>query len=439
MSLKLKSLALVSVLISGAALASEVRVGTLGRSAGIDDEAFVFAFPSAVNRYSLVLAEIGTSANNEGYAAVMTSASGHSFGVALSREKSLFNHRNTAGRTTDVPDDLTSFVSKYSMTTKYLSNTIGYGPKRPIDLFYGMNIAENTGFGVRLTMAGNINEAKYEDTVQRSASQTDVHFGFHMPLASGLFETALKLGVVGTVESTMQNATGGKTSVNFNRGIETRFLARYMAQGEAKTLPFVKVGFDLSSPTIKQVNNGQSQSKKAQELSFDLQGGVNAKPTELVLITGGLGYFYFKSEGPYSLKAASASVLEAALQDATEDVLLNLGGPVSTRTGQGFVTQLGTEAKLGDRWGLLMGLDYVLWGRLNTKDNYSPSKPSYVSNLTETPDANLWSFGTFYEIPKEFRLDASVSLKNFVHNGIFMVSGIPTANLIPQFAATYKF
>ena len=427
-----------AVTLAPAAHASEVRVNTLSRPAGIDDETSTFTYPSLVNRYSLAVAEFGTSADQEAYAAAFTQTSFGSIGVAFSRDQSAFNYLNAATGAQNDNDFITSHFARYSFARKF-SSTFGVTPQRPLDLFYGLPLGTDQGFGLRLTLAGDTNEVTdTAKTVKKNATQFDLAGGYHMPVATGRVDIGLSLGLVGNLNDTTSPKSGPKTERTYERGLSARASARWVEIQATVAKPYMKTAIEWSQPRVASDAGGVSASKKAKDLAFDVQGGAIVSPTERVSLNGGLGAFFLQSEGPFTLSAPKGTAIDTAIRNGTEIVTANLAGPRATRTAYGVALNGGAEALVTDSVGVLAGVNYMVWGRISTKNKAAADEPKYSTNLPETADADLWSLGAYVK-RDAFRFDAATAFKRFIHNGAYFVTGKATDNMVAQFAASYRF
>lgn len=429
---------LVGFATSATAWASEVRVMTLAQPAGIDDEAMVFTYPSLVNRYSLALAEFGTAANQEAYVAAMTQTSAGSFGAAFSRDQSAFNSLNLTTNSTNDNDFIASNFARYSFARKYASN-FGIVARRPIDLFYGRPLETDKGFGVRLTLAGDTNEVSTTAaTTKKNAEQLDFAFGFHMPASTGRIDLGLALGILGKLENSTAPKTGDKTETTYDRGITARFSGRWVETQATTLKPYLKASLEYATPKLKVSAAGTTETKKSKDVGFDAQGGVLVAPNERTQLNAGAGAFFLQSEGPFALAAPAGTAIEEALRAGTETVTPVLTGPRATRKAYGLALNAGAEALVTESIGVLTGVNYMLWGRVVTKNKAGAGEPQYTTNLTETSDADLWSLGVFYK-REALRFDAATALKRFIHNGPHFITGTSTPNIVAWFAASYRF
>lgn len=443
------SSSLLALAVATPALATEVRSFSLGNPAGLDDEVQVFTYPSLVNRYSLVLGELGTRGagfkqvgTRKAYIAAMTQTSAGSFGVALSREQSLFTFFDTELLSANDPDFVAVTLARYSLGNKYAGTQTDFDPARPIDLFYGLPLGEDQGWGVRLTLAGDTDETKTEAvSTKKNAEQLDLHLGYHMPVGTGRLDLGLKVGVLGKAEIETQATNGPKAEDLYDRGLPLRLSARVVEIRDAAFKPFYKASLGYATPALKPVgpNNPQAKKRKGKEFDIDVQGGVIASPTERVQLNAGVSGFMFQSEGPYTLaKAAADPDLQTSLRNGTELVDFTAADGKTKRKGYGLVATFGAEALATESFGLLTGVKYSLWGRLVTEDGISAGKPKYTTNLAETTDGDLWAFGLFFK-RDAFRVDASAAIKNFLHEGPNFITGGRTDPLLAQIAGSYRF
>jgi hypothetical protein len=420
------------------AWASEVRVMTLAQPAGIDDEAMVFTYPSHVNRFSLAVAEFGTATNQEAYVAAMTQTSAGSFGAAFSRDQSAFNALNLTTNSTNDNDFVASHFARYSFARKFASN-FGIVAQRPIDIFYGRPLEGDQGFGLRVTLAGDTNEvATTAAKTKKNAEQLDFAFGYHMPASTGRVDLGLSIGLLGKLENSTSPTAGAKTEASYERGISARFSGRWVETQATILKPYVKASLEFATPKLKSTAAGTSETKKAKDVGFDAQGGVLLTPNERTQLNAGAGLFYLQSEGPFALAAPAGTAIEEALRAGTETVTPVFTGPRATRKAYGMALNAGAEALVTDSIGVLTGVNYMLWGRVVTKNKAAAGEPKYTTNLTETSDADLWSLGLFYK-REALRLDAATALKRFLHNGPHFITGASTPNIVAWFAASYRF
>jgi hypothetical protein len=471
--LSVSSLLCVAALSSQAALASEVRVKTRAQPAGIDDEVMVFTYPSLATKHSLALAEFGTAANQEAYALGLTQTSFGALGVAISRDQSVFTYVNPNTYSTNDNDLVAHHFQRYSFARKFSAGSADIQPRRPIDLFYALPMEGDKGFGVRLTLAGDTDNVQTTaGKVEGSASQADLALGFHMPVSTGRMDLSVNAGLIGKLEESNTPTGGQKTSGKYDRGLSLKLNGRWVETAATGAKPYAKVGLQFEQPKIEASAGGQSQSKKAKDLAFDMQAGALYAPSDRVELNAGLGVFYMQSEGPFALAApaannnnnnngagtpanstanaarvgmqdgagtpAAADATANAIRNGTENVTATFAGPRATRKGYGLILNGGAEALVTDNVGALAGLTYLVWGRLETKDKAAQGEPKYTTNLGETSDADLFALGLFYK-REAFRVDASAAIKNFIHNGPNFITGGVTAPIIAQFAASYRF
>lgn len=430
--------ALVGLMASGSALASEVRVRSLAQPAGIDDEAMVFTYPSLVNRYSLAIAEFGTAGDQEAYVAAMTQTSAGSFGAAFSRDASAFNSLNLATNSTNDNDFIASNFARYSFARKYASN-FGIVARRPVDIFYGRPFGTDRGFGVRLTLAGDTNEVSTTGgKASQNAEQADLAFGYHMPVSTGRIDLGLSLGLLGKLENTTSPNVGTKTESTYERGVSARVSGRWVETQATTLKPYLKASLEYATPKLKATANGTTTSKKAKDLGFDAQGGVLVSPNERTQLNAGAGVFYLQSEGPFALAAPANTAIEDAVRAGAETVTPVLTGPRATRKAYGLALNAGAEALVTESVGVLTGVNYNVWGRIITKNKAAAGEPKYTTNLTETSDSDLWSIGLFYK-RDALRIDAATALKRFIHNGPHFITGTATPNIVAWFAGSYRF
>ena len=438
-------LSLVLLSISSPAFATEARNNVLANPAGLDDEVHVFSFPSLVNRYSLALAELGNVGNGESYVAAFTQTSAGSFGVALRRDQSVFNYFDANTLNANDPDLVAKTIGHYRLNTKFAAReTGGVSPRRPIDLFYGLPLGEDKGFGVRLTLAGDTNEVNLETTgkTKKDAQQADLTFGYHMPVSTGRLDLALRVGLVGKIEVANEPPNGApKTAAVYNRNLAVRASGRYVEIKNANLKPYVKGSLDYQAPDVQNTAANKTETKKGKDLVFDVQAGGLFAPKENVQLNGGGALFYFDSEGPYSLSAPTAPAglsVDQAIQRGVEKTTATTVDGKTKRSGYGVLANLGAEALVSESFGVMTGLHYTLWGRLTTKDDFTAGKPKYTTNLAETSDNELFGFGVFYK-REALRIDAAAEVRNFLHNGPNFITGATTAPILGQISGSYRF
>lgn len=430
------SFALSSIVIASAsnALASEVRVTGLGRSQGVDDQSAVFTYPSLVTTSAFGEAQIGDPVFGEASLLAVGQSGSHGFGLALGRKPGVFTHYNNVGLTTDTNELSRFYIERYSLAKK-MYQAINVHPERPVDGFYGIKL-DDSGLGVRLFAASSLQSADGTRHDSATSSQFDVHLGGHFPMLSGRMDAALMFGGIGKIAVKNQTEARTDNELNVDRNKEFRVQARYIDLSKDGFAPYYKMGFDTYNPKIKRTNGTASENQTGKELSFDFGAGVNTMPEATTLITAGFSGLYSQSEGPYSLKSPSANVtLASALAQGTEQVALDFSKKTKRRT-MALLSTMGLEKGLSERWGLLGGFEYVLWG--NTKVDYPLESSKFESLVSATTDANVWQFGGFYKIEK-FRLDAVMSLEDILHNGPFILTGSQTQRIVGQVAATYQF
>ena len=444
MILKSFPLALVFLSVNSAAFATEARNNVLSNPAGLDDEVQVFTYPSLVNRYSLASAEWGNVGNNESYVVAFAQTSAGSFGVALSRDQSVFNYFDPNTLTANDPDLVAKAIGHYSLNSKFAARETGIAPKRPIDLFFGLPLGEDKGFGVRLTLAGDTNETSTDTAgkTTKDAQQADLTLGFHTPVATGRLDLALRAGILGKLENKVQPPNGAaKSSATYDRNLALRVSARFVEIKNATLKPYYKGSLDWQAPDVKSEAAGKSESKKGRDLFFDAQAGALFAPKEGVQLNAGGGAFYFASEGPYALSAPATPgglTVDQAIQRGLEKTTATTADGKTKRSGYGVLANLGAEALVTESFGAMTGVRYTLWGRLTTKDDFTAGKPKYTTNLAETTDNELWGFGLFYK-REALRIDAAAEVRNFLHNGPHFITGATTAALLGQISGSYRF
>jgi hypothetical protein len=432
---------------------SEVRVRALSAPAGIDDEAKVFLYPSLVTKYSLALAEFGTAADQEAYAMAIAKVSTFSLGAAISRDASLYSYFNPSSNWSDDNDFLSYNFANFSLNRRFASSMAAQ-PRRPVDLMFGMGLEGDKSFGLRLTLAGDTREVKGDSGKSTGNSeQVDVRAGLSMPASTGRMDLSLGLGVMGKQEVKVSPANGDANIERYERGLSVNASGRWVSTSAEKAKPFVKAGLTWANPKTK-AKGTNTKTKTGSELFLDAQAGYQYIPTEAVLLTGHGGAFYMKSEGNYALSSALAAPAQppVAGQPEPQAAALDLSGAQSGSyrvsavdsdekakvTGYGLAIGGGAEGLVTESVGLLVGMNYLVWGRVETKDGNSKDKSQYTTNLPETPDSGLWSLGMFYK-RQSFRADGIMTLKRFVHNGPYFVTGTATAPIVAQFAASYVF
>ena len=433
------------------ALATEVRVRTLSAPAGIEDEAKVFLYPSLVTKYSLAVAEFGTFADQEAYAMAIAKLSSMSIGAAISRDASLFSYFNPATNWNDENDFMAYNFGKYSLNRRYSAAMVAQ-PRRPVDLFMGWALEGDKSLGLRLTLAGDTREIKNEaQKAEANAEQLDFRMGFSLPAADGRADLSVGVGILGKQEVETDPEVGDTVAERYERGLALSASGRWLSGSTEKARPFLKAGLKFANPKTK-AQGSETKTKKGNELFVDAQGGYQYAPVENVLLNGHMGGFYIKSEGSFALGAANPPAPPAgggaapaptavdadSVQNGNYKVTAVDGESKAKVTGYGLALGGGAEGLVSENWGLMVGLNYLLWGRLKTNDGNGPGKTEFNTNLPQTPDSALWSLGMYYK-RQSLRVDGSMTLKRFVHNGPHFVTGNATTPFVAQFAASYNF
>lgn len=432
----LRALAWTAFCFPIASYASEVRIGAMGGSAGLDDEGYIFAYPSLVTKHSFITAQLGDPAIGEAHLALAAQTSAGSFGVGLNRSVSLFTHRNPLTNTTDVVDFGTGFAARFSFAKKVYS-TLNIAPQRPVDLLYGFDLS-GAGLGFRVTGASFIETLNGPAHDLRSARQFDAHVGYHTEInSSARLDLALMLGVVGKVEIENDVTTGTARELTFDRGFTPRLLVRYLDLSTDNIRPYGKLGIQFQTPEAEKKQANVTTKEKGKETSADLQLGLNYSSNPNFQLSGGLAGLYVLSEGPYQISAPAGFTLAQAVRRGIEDVIVEFGKKTK-RTHTAILSNVGAEAFLTTSWGLLAGFEYVIWGEVETKNPFEVGEPKFKTNTAPTSNADLWKLGVFYS-ENEIRVDAAMAIEDLLHNGPHFITGNATPGFVGQIAATYSF
>lgn len=431
--------AMLTLFFCEPSLASEVRVLGLGGSAGLEDEAFQFAYPSLVSNAAFVTAQLGDPTQGE---AMLTASAktgfGH-FGLGLNRHSSLFTHLNTTSRSTDALDFAAGYNSRFAFDSK-LFGVLGIEPEKPIDLIYGMDLGGGSGFGVRVTSAHLVRTLNGPFHESKISNQLDVHLGYHAGLGTSRLDTALKLGLIGKAEVKNDSSSGTPRDISIDRKIAPRLLVRYVNLSNDPIRPFAKLGAEYRTPEIKRLTGTFEESGKGKELSVDLQVGVNHSPSERVTLTGSVAGVYTSSQGPYVLKSPTTPAntsLETALRRGTEVVSVEFG-KTTKRTQYGIISSAGAETALSATFKLLTAFEYTMFGMVKTEYPFESGKPVFRSSSESTSNSDMWRLGLSYQ-ENSIRVDAAIALEDLIHNGPQFITGKTTEGFVGQIAATYKF
>lgn len=433
----LKSVLVTAVtLVPVLALASEVRVTGMGRSAGVDDDAYTFTYPSLAANYSLITAQVGDPNFGEAHLVTYFTLGDHHLGLAFNRKQSLFTHLNATSRSSDGVDFLSSYLLRYSFERK-LYQGLDASPERPVDLFYALPMG-TSALGIRLTLASLLESTDGPFHDSKTGKQFDATLGYNMSVGDSRLDVGLKFGILGTVDVKQDTAAGSSKDVSISRGVDPSLSLRFSDTSKNSVRTFYTFNLDFHRPHITRSNGTADDSALGKEYSGALSGGVNFNPTDKVLLSGGLGSYFKLSEGPYVLAAADANTtLAKSLRGGTEKVTLEFGKKTNQRA-YGIVANGGGEAMVADHWGMLVGVEYVLWGLVDTSYPFESGEPRYKSNPLATTDDDLWQFGLVYKTDV-FRVDGILGIENLLHSGPYFVTGTASAKFIGQCSATYQF
>ena len=421
------------------ASASDTRSLLLMMPAGLDDSSMIFTYPGLAAEKSWVSMELGTPVdgaadNSNAYGGGLYSADFGTLGLYVSRDASVMNERDSL-----IANSI-DFVDAY-MQDFYFSNKFASGltptPARPLDLFYARKVGPGA-LGVRMTWAGDYEKSKLpETTTENTANQVDLQLGYSAPVASGKLDSSLRAGILGTIENKVK-AEGNETTSTYSRGISLKLDVRYMQPLNSTQQVFAKTGFLMESPNIEVKGGGVSQDKDLNELQFDAQAGIIAKPRTNTTLAAGGAFFYSSTKGPFKLSGpANASILPV-LSQGEEKIEVSLDAGKSEKTAYGLLGTVGIESSLTERWALLAGLAYPIVGTVSVKDKVTEGNPSYEFRLSDAADATLWSFGVAYTY-ENLRIDAGVNAKSLLHNGPQFITGNATKAPVYMISGTYDF
>jgi hypothetical protein len=419
------------------AQASDARNLVLAIPAGLSDSSFLFAYPSTAAGLSLVAAELGTPAANA-YGGALYTWNASTFGLFVSRDASLMQSRGTA--VSNSPDIVDSFVGPYQLSRNYLSSpAVGPDPARPLDLIYAYSLGGRRSFGARLTWASDHNKVKTEaQTQENSSNQLDLQIGYTGKAGSTVYDLGLRVGLLGTVENSVKQNDQTNRST-YSRGLSLEFNGRAVIPLSQRLDAYAKAGLFYESPEVEARAAGVTVDEDLKEMLVDLQGGALIKPEAGTIVAVGGSFFYFNSDGPFSLGAAENSTVLANLQVGSEALTLQFQQGKSKKVGYGLLATAGIETNLTESWAFLAGIGYPIFGSMTAKDKVAEGNPEYEVRFADVPDATLWQLGSGYR-HGNLKVDAGLNAKSLLHTGPQFITGNASANpLIFIISAVYDF
>lgn len=417
------------------AQASDSRTFVLAVPAGLSDPSFLFAYPSTAAGLSLVSAEVGRP-NSDAYGGALYSTGVGTFGLFVSRDASLMQARGTA--LSDSPDVVDLFLRPLLFSRNFMA-ALAPAPARPLDLVYAYPLAGGNAIGARLTWAGDHNKTKTEaQTVENTSDQVDLQLAYSGKADAARYDLGLKVGLLGTIENeTKQNDQTVRQT--FSRGLSMEFNGRAVYPLSQRVDAYAKAGFFYENPEIENKAADTTQDKDLKETIIDLQAGALIKPEASTMVAVGAGFFYFNSEGPFSLAPNGNLTVPQSLQTGAEVLAVQLDQGTTKKSGYGLLATAGLETALTESWSFLAGIGYPLLGSITAKDKVTAGNPEYELRFADIPDATLWQFGLGYR-HNNLKIDAGINAKSLLHTGPQFITGNASANpMLFIISAVYDF
>ena len=406
-------------------LASQARLQAMGHPAGIEDETRVFRFPSTLRRFSLAMVELGTAEDKEAYGGFIKSWESHSFGLILSRTAFLITE-----------PDLPTLSLIDNWLAKGASNTdeqsILPSLDRAIEMLYGFETGYNLSLAFYLGFADLQNERKATTGTRSRIAEVGEQLDLGIGLSLGTqqqTDLSLKYGISGKLEQTVEDDSS-RIEHTFTRDNSTTLSVRHRRPQGKHDVVFTELHFTNRTATGTEERAGQIHRGSFAEHLLQLEAGYISKSKPDTFIVGSLGGIWINSSGPLIADGTGVT------SDQPAQPSLHSTANRLKRIANWIYGGIGFETAVQDRWGLLGGINYVLWGASRTEDQLSSGEPVSSGSLRATSDANLWSMGLYFE-EKVWRVDATFT-KSLLYNGPHFVSGSPTPHPLTRLSVSYK-
>ncbi len=299
---------------------------------------------------------------------------------------------------------------------------MGYAEaENPVDLFFGMKMANNSALGFRLTFADKIQETKQKENKALETSQTAQKIAFNVGysiMGSSRIDMSLDIGISQKYAADAGNDPSNKRSYNENLTLKPNF--RNIVKTSTGSYGYSFSGI-FSNPKAKATATDENKSIKLKEMGLT---GAYAQHFELPNNLGRLSaqarYTYLNSKAPNFVNGADTFLTSKESIIATSNVIDGT---------------LAAEINATSYLGLIVSVNPVLWGRLVVKDNINPDEPKTTTTISAN-DQSFYSFGLYSEVTPAFRVDASYSSAIF-YNGPHFVTGTATPAFISQISLSY--